>query len=269
MKVITNFLKYSSLHVAFISGIHMLAFFNLPSGTAITHWPTLLQVFISTWIIYIVDRLLDNIYNESSSPRHAYFENNQYNFSLLLIGLIIIDVVLCFFQKAEILIFGFFLGLIIVGYLFVLNKFKKVRSYKEFLMPILFVTAITGPGLILSSSINLSSWILTFMYLLLIYQNIFAFSYLEALNHEKENNFTTIFDLNRIRKWINYLGAFNIILFGILFLNFSTYPDKLAFIITLISFLYTLGLVFQHKIKTHFREVFDGLLFLFILVFFI
>ncbi len=267
MKGFVNFLKYSSLHVAAISVLHMMAFFYLPLGNSKVHWPTVLQLFISTWIIYILDRLLDNLKSPNPSLRHEYFNRNQYNYSILIVGLLIIDVVLCFFQKTEILIFGLILSFFIGIYLYLLTKKDWFAPYKEYVMPLFFVSAVAVPPLIIASSINLSAWILLFMYLLIIYQNLFAISYFENLNNEKNTNITKNISLQKLRKWVNYFSSFNIFIFGFFFLNLSTYPDKLAAIIVSISIMYALSLVFEKKIKTIYREILDSLLFLFLIIF--
>jgi hypothetical protein len=246
--MVIRFFYLSSLNVVLATGVCCAAFMKLSGGSM--HWISLIQIMLSCWLIYILDRLFDVIYTEKPpvTEIHQFHFKNQYNLQVLAIALTAINLFLLFFQSKEILVFGGVLITLVALYLrIIVPKFHKA---KDFIMPIIYTIAVTGVAFIHHSSINLSAWVLAVMFLIIVYQNILGFYYFQNPATQKR------------RKTVNYLAAVCVFIYVILFTGSWEYPNQLALVLTLISVAYSLITSNENRFRHNFRWVMDGLLFL-------
>lgn len=250
LKKILQFFYLSSLNVVLATGACSAAFMKLPDGSGKIHWISLMQIMLTCWIVYILDRVLDVIRAEKPlmTERHQFHFKNQYNLQVFAIALIALNIFLLFFQPKEILFFGGAVTGFVLIYLYIIVP--KIPQAKDFLMPLIYTLAVVGVPYVQMSSISLSSWIVGFMFLLIVHQNLLAFSYFEDLT------------LHKRRKATNYIAALCLFLFVLLFTGGWEYPNKLALILTLISVTYSLIVSNEERFKNNFRWIMDGLLFL-------
>ena len=261
-KNIFRFFHLSSLNVVLVSIICSIAFFKLPLGQYHFDIKTIAQLACACWAIYIYDRLTDNIDEENpETDRHSFHKKYQYNFQILLIALSIIGLLITFFQPIKITFFGLGIVLLMGLYYFLLKKTKNFKFYKELAMPFIYVLAIVGLPFYMSSSINLSSWFLAGMFLLVIFQNMFAFSYFEYVENQNVENICKKISVGSIRKIINYSGSINLFIVIFLFSNGASYSNQLAFVFLAISVFTSLIVALPDKFQKHYRWIIDGLLF--------
>ena len=160
-----------------------IMFWRLPDGSGRIDMASILLLGISTWVIYIIDRILDlKVYPKDFSERHAFHAKNQYNLSILLIVLIITGAILSFIIPFPVLQYGAGLSMFLLAYFITLNKFlknKKLQWLKEPITAICFTLAVVGIAFVYQSSITLSGWILAFLVFLVASQNLLVFSYFE------------------------------------------------------------------------------------------
>jgi 4-hydroxybenzoate polyprenyltransferase len=261
-----NFFILSSFNVVLATGVCFVAFSKLPNNQRFSDYVSLVQLCLVCWVVYILDRLQDNILTDNiSTPRHRFHFDNQFMLQILMIAAVVISVVLTFFQSKEIIIYGGLMSLLVLGYLFFV--IKKWPFLKEFLMPAIYTAAVVGIPFVSTSSIGLSSWILGFMFLLLTLQNAFAFSYFEALEGNNSPNISNKMGEQKTRKVVNWLTSVQILIVVVFFSSQTNYPNLLSFVLLAISVSTSLIMANAPKFTKSYRWIVDGLLFLPLVVF--
>lgn len=214
-------------------------FWRLPNGNGEVNYTVILLLGISTWAIYIADRLLDiRLYPPDISQRHLFHSDNKKILIALLSLLIIGAAILCFYIPIEILQFGVLLSMLIGVYLFFLNKvFKKdsMQWLKEPTTAICYVLATVGVAFIGMPVITMSTWVLAILFFLIASQNLLVFSFFELKANEKAKNTVSIIGFRQAERFIRAIGV--LVLFVVLFL-FSTawyYPNQVAVLLALMA----------------------------------
>lgn len=241
----------SSLHVALATGVCAAAFFELTGSTPRAQWLSLLQIVLVCWLIYILDRILDVIRGNTSTERHRFHFENQYNLQVLAIALVFTDIFLLFFQTKEVILYGVLIATAVVLYLAVVVP--RYPGVKDYIMPLIYLSAVVGVPFVTASSITLSAWLAAFMFALLVFQNLTAFAYFEKGKNSK-------------RKTVTLLGAVNLFLFILFFSGNWEFVNRLAFVLTLISVFYSFIINNEKRFSVRYRWIMDILLFLPLLI---
>lgn len=252
MKIV-RLIYLSSFHVALATGVCAAAFFELTGGGAAhgraslrIQWVSLLQIVLVCWLIYILDRILDVLRGNTTTERHRFHYENQYNLQILAMGLAAVNAFLLFFQSKEVIIYGALTGVAVLVYLvWVVPRYPRAKDY---IMPLIYITAVVGVPFVSASSITLSAWFVALMFALLVYQNLTAFAYFEQGKNSK-------------RKTVTFIGALNLFLFLLFFSGNMEYVNRLALVITGISVVYSLIISNERRFSGHYRWVMDSLLF--------
>lgn len=90
-------LHYLSLDVVAGAVLSSIMFWKMPDGNSQPNALVLVVLAICTWIIYILDRLLDNIKSEPQDARHQFHFDNQYYLQVIIIVLSVLALFLVFF----------------------------------------------------------------------------------------------------------------------------------------------------------------------------
>ncbi len=216
-----------------------IMFWRLPDGSGRIDMASILLLGITTWTIYILDRILDlKVYPKDFSERHAFHAKNQYNLSILLIALIVTGTILSFLIPYRVLLYGAALSLFLVIYFVILNKFMKNSKFqwlKEPVTAIGYTLAVVGIAFVYQSSINLSGWVLAFLLFLVASQNLLVFSYFENLKNQEIKNSVSSFGAKWTLRFIRMIGVVTLLLVLILFSGGFGYPNRAAFVIALMS----------------------------------
>lgn len=158
-------------------------FWKLPNGNSLPNTPTLLILGCCTWIIYIFDRLLDNISTQNpTTPRHQFHSDNQYYLQILIIGLGFLSITLLFFIPKQVLWFGIGLSFFLGIYFYVLQKTSKnanYQYYKEIFTALLYGISVVGSAYCTKTRIKTEEIILGLNFILLVHQSILTFSLYE------------------------------------------------------------------------------------------
>lgn len=228
-----------SLNVVLGAMLSCAMFMKLPFGQASLDYYCLLILGIATWVIYLLDRLLDiRIYPPHFSPRHNFHALNKNRLYFLLVVLVLIACRLCFFIPLEVFFYGLFVSLGIGIYLLLLNIFLKKDKFqwvKEPITAIFYTLAIVGVAFVLLPNIYLSSWILAFLFFLVVSQNLLVFSFFEFLNLPHNKNTVTSFGQKwskKLIRWISIVVLSTVIFF---FSGEWNYNSQVAFLILLMS----------------------------------
>lgn len=244
-------LYLSSLHVALATGVCAAAFFELTGSTPGRQWISLSQIVVICWMIYILDRLLDVIRGNVSTERHRFHHQHQYNLQIAAVALGALAVFFLFFQSKEILIYGSITGAAVLLYLiWVVPRFPGAKDY---VMPLIYLSAVVGVPFVAAPAITLSAWIIALMFALVVFQNLTSFAYFEQGKPLK-------------RKTVTWLGAINLFLFILFFSGSREFPTKLALIFTLISVFYSFIISNEKRFSARYRWIMDTLLFLPLLI---
>lgn len=199
--------KFSNHHIfKFLKTLHLLSldvvagavisswmFWKLPDGNTNPNPPTLFILGCCTWIIYIFDRLLDNISTQNpTTPRHQFHFENQYYLQILIIGLGFLSLTLLFFIPKQVLWFGIGLSFLIGIYFYVLQKTSKntnYQYYKEIFTAVLYGTSVVGSAYCTKTRISIEEIILGINFILLVHQSILTFSLYEYEANLSTKNF--------------------------------------------------------------------------------
>lgn len=261
--MLIKYANYLSLNVLLATCICSVSFFKLPDGNGTIHIIPLTQIILGAWAVYILDRILDN--QKVSKPntlRHEFYQKNQFNLSLLLLCIIIVNITLLFFEEFNIIILGLFISAGVFCYLYFINKAEKAAFYKELIMPALYVLAVVGVPFVSHDSINLSSWILAFIFLILVVQNLLTFSIFESIINSANENICFLHGVRKVRKWLFSLSSLIIVIVVLLFTSENTYGSKLALMFMTISLIMSYSVTKpQYFIENErYRWIIDGLL---------
>jgi len=213
-----RFIKYASLEVVLGAVFYQFYLFQ----TFFRVFPSItegLALALSVWLIYLLDRQVDNVLQPSLDQRHQFHQENR----LLLRGLIFMIVcgiaLLLPLLPTTILVAGFGMILTVLAYGFACHK-GWLRLEKEVFTAILY-----GLGVGLVVWVREPRALLSVMTLVaLAYQNLCYFSLIEQPNP---------FFASRLRKteWV---------LLGLLSGNYASSQD----LFTILPFLVTFGLTF-------------------------
>lgn len=230
-----------SLDVVIGSMLVSLAFWKLPTGNGQVNLPSILILGVVTWLIYILDRILDTHINSNlTTERHLFHQKNFFNLTILSFALIALAVTLCFLIPSKVFFFGLYLAAVLVVYFFFLMRFlkdKKAQWIKEPMTAIGYTFGVVGPSFINHSSINLSAWFLAFALFLIASQNLLIFSYFETLSNSDSENSVKFFGQKSSLRLIRSITIVLIILIILLFTTEFTYEALVAGTLLLMSLL--------------------------------
>jgi hypothetical protein len=232
-------------------------FWRLPDGFGHVNAAVVLTLAVTTWLVYIFDRLLDlRTHPSDYSERHTFHFTNQYILSVLCVVLAIIAAVLCFFLPFRIFKAGLILVFLLSAYLFLLNKIfgrTVIQWLKEPVTAIFYTAAVVGMVFVELPSVLLSSWVLAIMFFFIVSQNLLLFSWFELQQKREVINSVSYFGLKRTRSIIRGLALINIVVFILFFSGGSGYVNLAAFTLVFasvyLSFLTVFPDYFLHKNK--------------------
>ncbi|KPM49994.1 hypothetical protein AFM12_05425 [Jiulongibacter sediminis] len=275
MKPFLKFLHLLSLDVVLGAMLTSVMFWRLPDGSGPIEMSAVILLGISTWVIYILDRLLDlRIYPENLSERHRFHADHQYNLSILLVVLSVIGLVFCFLIPLKVLTFGACISLTLVVYFYVLNKVfngNKLIWMKEPVTAVTYTLAVVGIAFVNQSSVNLSGWILAIFLFLIASQNLLLFSYFEDLNEPAVKNTVSYFGQSTSKKIITGIAALIMFLTIFLFSGGWEYINKVALLMMAMSLILSLMPAFENFFlkNDRYRWIGDGVFLLPAILFFV
>lgn len=266
VKTFFQYISFSSLNVVAATLVCFIAFYKLPNNRYFNDYLTLAQLGLTCWAIYILDRLRDNISSsEIVTDRHKFHFEHQFMLQILLISSVAITAIIALFQPIILNVYGIILLTVVGFYVYFISP--KYPILKELFMPVIYTAAVVGVPFVLNSSISFSSWILALMFLGIVIQNAFSFSYFESVEDQNSENICRKIGQKNTRKVINYTTSLNIFLVILFYGNQFHYPNMLSFVFVAISILTSLIVANSSKFRNNYRWIIDSLLFLPLIVF--
>ncbi|MDZ7899753.1 MAG: hypothetical protein U5N85_17235 [Arcicella sp.] len=246
-------------------------FWKLPSGHEHISKPSVIILGFSVWIIYVLDRLLDNQKNTLIfTERHFFHQLNQRILWFCIIICIAICVILLFFIPFNIIKFGIVIFLITALYLLIVNLVSAENSFQHFKEPLtafVYTAAVWGTAIL--NHFNIIGVFLGLVFFLITFQNLLLFSYFELKSFPETNNLAQFLG-KKSSKYI-ILGIFLVIIilggFSFVILE-NSYQYQILSVEILMSFSLVLITYFQRFTLLHnrFRWLGDGIFLLPLLI---
>jgi hypothetical protein len=228
---------------------------------------------LSVWIIYILDRLLDNQKTDlPPTERHIFHQENA-KILWYFIGLLsLICLVLVFYLPITIIIFGIIISSLTGIYLLIISKISSKNNFQHYKEPItafVYVAGVFGTTILHNSMIN--SLLIGFIFLLIVFQNLLLFSLLEFKKNRTSYNLAQHFGVKKSHSII-FLIAIIITILGIILIDFSklSYESKVIFMEIIMSVILLIINQFDKffLINDRYRWVGDGIFLLPLLIIF-
>ena len=182
---------YLSLDVVVGAVASSWMFWKIPDGNGVINLPSILILGICTWIIYILDRLLDNLKSEPEDTRHQFHFQHQYYLQVGVIILFFIVAILAFFLPRNIICFGITLSILILIYFYILHKKSKSANYqyfKEIFTSAIYSICVVGSAFSAKSNLDWKAYSAGFVFFLLVHQSILIFSFYESKAYPTTKN---------------------------------------------------------------------------------
>jgi hypothetical protein len=225
----------------------------------------------SVWIVYILDRILDNQKPENSSTERHSFHQKYASLLWILISIFsLICLVLLFYLPRNIISFGILISSLTAIYLFVISKIKAKHSLqiiKEPITAIVYTSGVFGTTILENFSfINLG---IGFIFLIIVFQNLTFFSLSEYKQHASKFNLASHWGVSFTNKIILFLTILVFVL-GIFMLNKSPniYHSKVIICEILMSLILLIISQFDgfFLVNERYRWVGDGIFLLPLLI---
>jgi 4-hydroxybenzoate polyprenyltransferase len=241
-------LHYLSLDVVLGAIISSWMFWKIPVGNDLVDTPSLIILGICTWIIYILDRLLDNLKSEPEDARHQFHFQHQYYLQVTIIILFFIAFIFVFFLPKKVFYFGIYFSVALILYFFILQKQSKSTNfqyYKEIFTSAIYSICIIGSAFSTKQKLDWTAYLAGFNFFLLVQQSILIFSFYELQEYPQTKN---------LAKKLGKTNCTYLILCIIVFIAVSSFTtkenflQKVFFIETLMAVCSTLIYFFQAKL---------------------
>lgn len=253
-----------SLDVVLGAMICNIMFWKLSFSNAQIPIPVVLILGFSVWIIYILDRLLDNQKpNQIATERH-HFHQKHHKVLWICIGLsVLFCSVLLFYIPYKIFILGIITTSITGTYLYLTSQFSDENTFQHYKEPI--TAAVYTIGVFTTTVLNNFSVINLFiglLFLLITFQNLLLFSLSEFKKNPDCHNLASYWGTKNSLKIIILISAI-VMSIGFYWIktNELTYFSKVFFIETLMSFILLVISLFNDTflINDRYRWVGDGI----------
>ncbi len=225
----------------------------------------------SVWIIYILDRLLDNQKSESSpTERHIFHQENARVLWYFIGLLVVICTILVFYLPINIIIFGFIISLFTGIYLLIISRISSKNNfqhYKEPITSIVYVSAVFGTTILHNPQTD--SLLIGFIFLLIVFQNLLLFSLSEFKKNTHSYNLAEHFGVKKSNLIIVVITCIILILgFYLIHFSSSIYENEVVFIEIIMSVILLIINQFDNFFLTNdrYRWVGDGIFLLPLLI---
>jgi len=147
----------------------------------------LMALGLAVWIIYTADHLQDvrKIYNTPSTFRHALHQEKFKLLSSLLLASIVVELILLFFLRKQVVYNGLWLGCGVIVYVIV-NRW--LTYFKEIAAALLYTSGVLLPAFSLKqTSISLTEELIVAQFFLIVLTNLILFSWMDFENDKKDH----------------------------------------------------------------------------------
>lgn len=248
-------------------------FWKLPSGHQEISKPSVIILGITVWVIYVLDRLLDNQKgNLIFTERHLFHQSNQRILWFCVMICTCICAGLLFLIPFVIIEFGIVIALLTGFYLLAVNQISSENAfqhYKEHLTAFVYTAAVWGTASL--HHFDFSTVFLGLIFMLIAFQNLLLFSFFELENYPKTNNLAKFLG-KKSSKYIIFGIFLTIIILGSFSFVILTQNYQFKVLLVEISMSFSLFLITRFQAFTlqseRYRWLGDGIFLLPLLIIF-
>jgi hypothetical protein len=228
---------------------------------------------LSVWIIYVLDRLLDNQKSEITLTERHIFHRENAKILWYFVGILgIICSILVFYLPSNIIIFGIIISLFTGIYLLIISKISSKNNFQHYKEPItsfVYISAVFGTTVL--HNLQFFSLLIGFIFLLIVFQNLLLFSLSEFKKNTNSYNLARYFGI-KTSSFIIVSITCIIFILGIFLIHFSSsnYEQKVIFLEIIMSSILLIINQFDNFFLTNdrYRWVGDGIFLLPLLIIF-
>jgi 4-hydroxybenzoate polyprenyltransferase len=207
--------KLNLLSLDIVAGVVICALFFSKIFAVHIRWQGLIALALAVWIIYTTDHLLDayRIKGTASTERHRFHQLNFLPLAILLGVGIVVNLILIFFMREAVFLWGLLLIAIVLVYL----AFQKyLRFFKELIAALLYASGIILPSIaVMSSPIDVYARILIIQFFVTAWFNLVLFSWFDEEKdiRDKHHSFVTVVGQDKTRYFLLLIFSFHVFLF--------------------------------------------------------
>ncbi|MEA5461335.1 hypothetical protein VB796_19885 [Arcicella sp. LKC2W] len=253
-----------SLDVVFGAMVCNIMFWKLSLSNAQIPISIILILGFSVWIIYILDRLLDNQKpSQVETERHFFHQKHRKVLTICLFISIVFCAILLFYLPYNILILGILTTAITTIYLYLTNRFSAENHFQHYKEPI--TATVYTMGVFSTTVLNdfsMPSLFVGILFLLITFQNLLLFSLSELKKNPECHNLASYWGTKNSHKIIILISVV-VMSIGFYWMktNGLAYFSKVFFIEILMSFILLIISLFNNIFLTNdrYRWVGDGI----------
>lgn len=241
-----------------------IMFWKLPDGNGEIDAIMPIVLGACTWIIYIIDRILDNLKPLSKQTvRHAFHEKYKNQLQVFVLFLALASIILLYYLPTKTIRFGLFLTIPLVFYFFLFFKFK-INYIKEPFTAFFYTAAVSGTALVHQSNQTPINYVLALGLFCVAFQNLLIFSLFEIYEDKGRENLVSKIGKKPTIVAIVLLFLLIINTFAALYSSSTAYQAKCLICIGSMSVILLLITLFpQHFLKNdRYRWVGDAVFFI-------
>ena len=239
-------------------------FWKLNKASPEYSFPVIFTLGLSIWIIYIVDRLLDNKKIDNCPTERHIFHQRYTKILWYFVGLLVLlCTILLFYLPHSVIIFGVIICLITSIYLFVVSKISSKNNFQPYKEPITSLVYVSGVyGTTILHGPFTFSVLIGVIFFLIVFQNLLLFSLFELKKNTKAFNLAAYFGIKKSNSINLFITCFILVLSFILFHSSNiTYQNRVVIVELSMSFCLLIINLFDSffLINDRYRWVGDGI----------
>ncbi len=246
-------LHYLSLDVVLGAVASSSMFWKMPDGKREINIPSIVVLGICTWIIYILDRLLDNLKSDPEDTRHWFHHQHQYYLQIGIIILLLMAGILVFFLPKSVIYFGVGISILLILYFIAVNRISISTDYqhfKEIFTALIYTLCVAGTALITKSNLDWRVYLSAGIFFLLVLQSLLIFSTFELKSYPETKNLAKKIGKINCTYLITGIAVFTVLC---CLFSANTFLQKVFYIETLMAICSTLIYVFNEKLSKNER----------------
>jgi hypothetical protein len=209
----TNILKilnYLSLDVALGAMVCHATFTKLPDGHHYIDSISTYLLGVSVFIIYTLDRLLDNKkIGQIPTQRHLFHKQFEKPLKLAVVLSLLAGLLLLSKISYPTLMLGFSISFITIIYLSIVSKLSIdsiLQAYKEPITALVYAAGVWGTAMVQHPhELSLADWMIGLVFLLIAFQNLLLFSTYEQKNFPQVHSLASVWGFERSKNIIRLL----------------------------------------------------------------
>ena len=211
----------------------------LADGFGLFQWQTAVVLGLVVFIIYGLDRIIDNRNIVQNTARHQFRNQHKILIIRVLIGCLIATTVLLFWLPKAVIFFGIGLFAFVVGYLLMVSITQSkgwFEAAKDVIVPLVYALGVWGIAAVPQPYISQESLILFFPFWLIAQQNLLIIAYFESFEAEDGESLPIILGEDSTKIALNIIFLLVIMLcFWVIMISPYHYAVRVAILLIVMA----------------------------------